>query len=195
MENASSPRNSIFLTFDDGPNEPYTSQILDILKHYRACASFFVCGKNALFYPEVTRRIVAEGHSLGNHSYSHSRLLTYAGLLRREIETTDEILQKITGVETRLFRPPWGIAMPWLGSYIKASGHKMILWDIMAFDWWKVPVSFIINRVSSHARPNAIVLLHDGNQTRKNSNRNRTVLALPGIIEKLKEKDFDFETL
>ena len=73
--------NEIFLTFDDGPNEPYTSQILDVLKEHQARATFFVCGKGVERFPLITRRILDEGHSLGNHTYSHSMLRTITGLL------------------------------------------------------------------------------------------------------------------
>ena len=96
-------KNNVFLTFDDGPNEPYTSQILDILKEFGAKASFFACGKSVEYFPETTQRILNEGHALGNHTYSHSIILTFTGFLKREIERTTEVLfVKVSLFETIL---------------------------------------------------------------------------------------------
>lgn len=185
----------IFLTFDDGPSEPYTSQILEILKTYEVKATFFVCGKNVEGYPEITRQIAQEGHAIGNHSYSHSRLLTLSGLLRQEIERTDKILKKTAGVETKLFRPPWGIAMPWLKSYLSESGRKLVLWDVMAFDWRPVSAQFIVGRILSKARPETTILLHDGAHGTIRKSRKQTVLALPRLIEMLSERGFIFSKI
>ena len=183
----------IFLTFDDGPNEPYTSQILDVLKKFQATASFFVCGENVEYYPSVAKRIVREGHVIGSHSYSHSRLLTYMGLLSEEIEKTQRVIQKITGIETFFFRPPWGISTPWIKRYLKDHGFKLILWDIDSPDWKKSSVSDIIQNVMGKSKPNSVVLFHDGKKTNHQSDRSDTLNALPHIIEKLRADGYVFE--
>lgn len=182
--------NDVFLTFDDGPNEPYTSQILDILKELGAKASFFVCGKSVEYYTEVTQRIMNEGHTLGNHTYSHSIILTFTGFLKREIERTSAVIQKITGVKTNLFRPPWGVAVPWIRSYLKVNNYKIILWDIDSKDWRGGSAQDIEGIVLEKIKPNSIILLHDGKNAKPHHNRSQTVLALPSLIKNLHRRSF-----
>ena len=182
--------NDVFLTFDDGPNEPYTSQILDILKELGAKASFFACGKSVEYFPETTQRILNEGHALGNHTYSHSIILTFTGFLKREIERTAEVIQKTTGVKTNLFRPPWGVTDPWTKSYLKANNYKIILWDINSYDWAGVSAQDIEDTVLKKIKPNSIILLHDGKNAKLHHNRSQTVLALPSLIKNLYHRGF-----
>jgi peptidoglycan/xylan/chitin deacetylase (PgdA/CDA1 family) len=183
----------VFITFDDGPNEPYTSQILDILKKYNAKASFFVCGKNAKYYPEVIKRIVKDGHIIANHTYSHSRFLTYTGLLHNEILNTKEIIQEISGKDSNYFRPPWGISAPRVKRYIQIQNYKLILWDIDSYDWKNISEEIIIKRVLEKIKSNSIILFHDGSGIHHNVNRIKTVNALPIIIENLKKDGYNFE--
>ena len=189
-QNNRSGVNEIFLTFDDGPNEPYTSQILDILKAHEAKATFFVCGMGVERFPLATRRILDEGHSLGNHAYSHSMLLTITGLLGKEIEKTSELILKTTGARTRLFRPPLGVATPWLKRYLKAHHYQTILWDINSYDWTEIPAPSIEGIVLKKTRPGAVILLHDGKNSKQHHDRSQTVQALPAIIKALKQRGF-----
>lgn len=177
---------SIYLTFDDGPNEPYTSQILNILKIFGAKATFFVCGKNAEYYPALARRIVQEGHGIGNHTFSHSKFLSYTGLWLREIKQTNKIIFKITGRKTNLFRPPWGRITPWLFLYLKIKNIKIVLWDKAVGDWKNPSPETIVKRVLEKIKPEDIILLHDLPQT---------VKALPLIIKELKSRGFDFKMI
>lgn len=186
---------SVFLTFDDGPHEPYTSQILDILKKFGIRASFFVCGKNVERYPKVARRIVKEGHLIGNHTYSHSRLPVATGLLAGEIEKTNKIIEKATGKKTRFFRPPWGIVAPPLKKYLKVHNFKLFLWDINAADWKQPPAEIIAKRILKKVKPNFIIILHDGEKTKRKTDRSQTVFALPKIIKELKKRNFVFKKL
>ncbi|MBW7899653.1 Peptidoglycan-N-acetylglucosamine deacetylase [Candidatus Brocadiaceae bacterium B188] len=180
----------IFLTFDDGPNEPYTSQILDILKDFGAKASFFVCGRCVEHSPGVVQRILNEGHSIGNHSYSHSMVLTFMGFLRREIEETDNIIQKITGVRTNLFRSPWGMTTPWIKSYLKKNKYKIVSWDINSYDWAGVSARTIEDGILKKIKSGSVVLLHDGKEAKFHRNRSQTVLALPPLLENLISRGF-----
>jgi peptidoglycan/xylan/chitin deacetylase (PgdA/CDA1 family) len=186
---------NVFLTFDDGPNEPYTSQILNILKKFHVKASFFVCGKNVERYPQVANNIVKEGHLIANHTYSHSRFLAYTGLLPKEIEKTKKIIQEITNKNSKFFRPPWGIVTPWLKKYLKNHDYKLVLYDIEAYDWRKTSAAMIVKKVLEKVRLNSIILLHDGRGTYFNSNRLQTVNALPYIIKKLTEEGYKFERI
>lgn len=189
-QNNGSGVNDIFLTFDDGPNEPYTSQILDVLKAHEAKATFFVCGMGVERFPHIVRRILEEGHSIGNHAYSHSMLLTITGFLGREIERTGELILKTTGAKTRLFRPPWGVAAPWLKRYLKTRRYQTILWDVNSYDWSGIPASSIEGIVLKKACPGAVILLHDGKNSKQHHDRSQTVQALPAIIKTLKQRGF-----
>ncbi|MDD5627020.1 MAG: polysaccharide deacetylase family protein [Patescibacteria group bacterium] len=182
----------VFLTFDDGPSAPFTNEILDILAGFQVLASFFVCGKNVERHPEIAKRIAAGGHTLGNHSYSHSRFLSLTGCLSSEIEKTQSIIQEVTGVRVKFFRPPWGYVRPWLASYLKKQGYQLALWDIKVYDWQKPAAAIIAKRVLQKVKPNAVILLHDGDRTRLSCDRSQTVLALPMIIQNLKEKGYTF---
>jgi peptidoglycan-N-acetylglucosamine deacetylase len=193
MKEENSAVKNVFLTFDDGPNEPYTSQILDILKKFQIKASFFVCGKNVLYYPQVAKNIVKEGHIIANHTYSHSRFLAYTGLLHKEIKKTEKIIQEITGENSKFFRPPWGVVTPWLRRYLKINDYKLVLYNIEAYDWKKISASVIAKKALEKARPSSIILLHDGSGTCHNSDHRQTVKALPYIIRQLEIEGFVFE--
>ena len=112
------------LTFDDGPAERFTAQVLDILREQQVPATFFVCGENVEEHPDLLRRIVAEGHEIGNHTYSH--LFVYFKSRRRiaeEIDRTQAIIEKVVGFRPSLFRPPYGGAMVWAGPGLAGAGN------------------------------------------------------------------------
>jgi peptidoglycan/xylan/chitin deacetylase (PgdA/CDA1 family) len=185
----------IYLTFDDGPDEHLTPMILDILAEWRAKATFFVCGRKAEKFPQILRRIAEEGHSIGNHTYSHSRFLVYFGILGKEIERTEEIIYKITGVRPILFRPPWGVAMPWVKEQILKRGYKLVLWDIETRDWKKLAGEEIARKVKEEARDGAIVLLHDGDDMRRLEEKNNTLKALNILLPELVSLGYEFSAL
>lgn len=185
---------TIALTFDDGPNEPYTSQILDILRNYDIPATFFVIGKNVEFYPEAARRILREGHVLGNHSYTHSRLALMEGPKYTEMDLAQKAIEKAAGVKPRLFRPPYGEKTPWQLEYIKEKGLTTIVWDVSANDPNVTDPYVIADRIITRTKPGSIILLHDGRGMRHGFDRSPTVKALPMIIEALLEEGFTFVT-
>lgn len=193
MENSNGNK-IIYLTFDDGPNEPYTSRVLDILAEHGAKATFFVCGQNIIRSPESLKRIASGEHAIGIHSYSHSLLKTLAGKLMAEIAYTRDLIQKYAGRDTLLYRSPWGITMPWLKKKILAEGFFIFHWDIMAFDWRQPRPELIAGRVIGQAFSGAVVLLHDGCQV-KNCSRQNTVEALPVILKQLTQQGYSFKIL
>lgn len=184
----------IALSFDDGPNEPYTSQVLDILKQYDVKATFFVLGQNVEYYPDVARRIVAEGHVLGNHTYDH-KVTTPLMDWGRQLDLTQEVITRTTGVKPRLFRPPFGQKTPWELDDIHKKGFVTIAWSISAKDPNAPSSDTIAQRIIVKARPGGIILLHDGYETKHGANRSRTVAALPYIIENLQAQGYTFVTI
>ncbi|MDD5675824.1 MAG: polysaccharide deacetylase family protein, partial [Chitinivibrionales bacterium] len=156
-------RQVVALTFDDGPG-PSTGAVLNILARYNVKATFFVIGRNVERYPEIARRIVAEGHCIGNHTYSHPLLAPVESprKIRDELDRTRYIIAATTGVTTDLFRPPHGWRSPWMLQLAQKSGYTVVTWTAEAFDWRHPSPRMICDRVVSHVNPGAIVLLHDG---------------------------------
>ena len=192
------PRTSkvVALTFDDGPNEPYTSEVLDVLDHYGIKATFFEVASNAEYYPQSTERLIADGQVLANHSYDHSRLATAVDFRHREVERAQSVFEQIAGVEPLLFRPPAGIHTPWLMR--STGGQKMVVvnWDSEGLDWQRdATADSITERVLSETKPGSIILLHDGDEIRHGSDRSQTVEALPRIIEGLQARGYRFVTV
>jgi len=183
---------NIYLTFDDGPEGFSTPKILDTLKKAGVRATFFVCGKNLERYPEIARRIVNEGHAIGNHTYSHSFIKSFLGLFAGEIAKTGAIIKEITGKETKLFRPPWGRQRPWLGSYLKKNGYRVVLWNIDSKDWSGNSSQDIEKKVIKDLKENSVVLFHDNSKRAFYLRRAQTALALPLIIESLKARGYNF---
>gem|GEM_PF-98394 len=186
----------VALTFDDGPNEPYTSQILDILKQEGVHATFFVVGENVLTYPDAARRIVADGNVIANHSWDHSRLATAVDFGYSEASKAQDAIYQVTGLRPRYFRPPAGIHTPWQLHRVASLGLTTVNWDAEGYDWQR-PNSpeRIEEKVLQGVHPGAIILLHDGDETRHGSDRSMTVAALPMIIDTLRAEGYRFVTI
>jgi len=194
--NRNHPR--IALTFDDGPNEPYTSHVLSTLEQYKIKATFFVIGQNARRYPDVCRRIVTAGNVIGNHSYHHhkSLCLRWGKAIARDIELSRQAIYECTGFEPKLFRPPHGFRTPWLMRTVRHLGYTVVTWDNMTGDWKANKSAEEIGQtVVQRAKPGGVIVLHDGRDSRPNYDRSQMLQALPFVIETLKERGFDFVTI
>jgi len=189
----------IALTFDDGPNEPYTSQVLSILEQYKIKATFFVIGQNARRYPEVCRRIVTAGNVIGNHSYHHrkSLCLRWGKAVARDIKLAHQAIYECTGFEPKLFRPPYGFRTPWLMRTVRHLGYTVVTWDNMTGDWKANKSGEEIGQtIVQRAKPGSVIVLHDGRDSRPSYDRSQMLQALPFVIETLKEeRGFDFVTI
>lgn len=152
----------IALTFDDGPNEN-TLLLLDILKKHHAKATFFCIGKNIEKHPEILKKIVGEGHLVGNHSYSHSPFFDFyrKNRLVAEIQKTDGLIAKITGKKATFFRPPYGVTNPSISRAIEVTKHQVIGWNIRSLDGILKNEKIIFARIIKRIAPGGIVLLHD----------------------------------
>jgi len=187
----------IALTFDDGPNEPYTSEILDILKKYGIKATFFVLGKNVERYPDTAKRIVEEGHVIGNHTYDHPYLLIQSkSHIKYEIEKAEQAIFKATHTKPYLFRPPYGVTNNWIYHTVKEYGYVTVEWSVTGNNGGKEISTDVIERdVLSRVTNGAIILLHDGNRLIKGADRRNIVKALPVIIESLQQKGYQLVTV
>lgn len=152
----------IALTFDDGPSE-FTLEVLELLKKNNTKAIFFCIGKNIETHPEILQKIIDEGHLVGNHSYSHSKFFDFynAKKITRELQKTDELLEKFTSKKINFFRPPYGVTTPSIRRALKITGHKVIGWNIRSLDGGTKNQELILNRIKRRVSPGGIVLLHD----------------------------------
>ncbi len=179
---------SVALTFDDGPS-PDTLKILEILRLADTKATFFVVGKEAEKYPEIVKKIVEEGHEIGNHSYSHPiYLFCTPEKTRRELEKTQEIIKTAVGFAPKIARPPCGVRTPAYFKTAKNLGLATIQWSDAGFDWKKISAEKICKNVLKTVQSDSIILLHDSD-TRSKSNRTVTADALPLVLDGLKKKN------
>lgn len=152
----------IALSFDDGPN-PITLQILALLKKHNAKATFFCIGKNIENYPEILKQTVEEGHTIGNHSYSHSHFFDFyrKDQIVQELNDTDAIIEKVIGKKSTFFRPPYGVTNPSIGKALAVTKHHVIGWNIRSMDGMIKNEKIIFNRIQKRISSGSIVLLHD----------------------------------
>lgn len=153
------------LTFDDGPDPRFTPMVLDLLKRYDAKATFFVVGSHAERYPDMIRRIHAEGHLIGIHNYVHkTNWLMRPGTVRKQIQRTDDIIHSITGEHSTYYRPPWGIVN--LFDFSKRRHVQIVLWSAMFGDWReKQGAEKLTEKMLARLNPGEVMLLHDSGAT------------------------------
>jgi peptidoglycan/xylan/chitin deacetylase (PgdA/CDA1 family) len=181
----------IALTFDDGPTPAYTDSILAVLRRERARATFFVLGGDLERNPELGRRIVAEGHALANHTWSHPRMVGQSwGRIRREVEDTDRQI-RLAGERGPIhFRAPYShkfVLLPW---YLHRTGRTNVSWNVEPDGDPSRPADEMVRLVLDEAHPGAIILLHPWYASRENSRR-----ALPGIVRGLHAKGYELVTV
>lgn len=183
----------VALTFDDGPREPYTRQILDVLQRHEARATFFVIGENAVKHPDLVRLAVARGHQIGNHSFSHSRLvLCSPAFALEELMLTDVLLREI-GVRGPIrFRAPYGKKLFVLPLLLWITGRTHVLFDVIPDppDYQRPEPEVLRDYVLEHVQPGSIVVLHDGGGP-----RGETVQAAEMIVAGLRARGFGLVTV
>jgi peptidoglycan/xylan/chitin deacetylase (PgdA/CDA1 family) len=190
------------LTFDDGPSPQYTPQVLDVLRAHGVPATFFVCGDNVGRYPDVVRRIAAEGHALGNHSWSHPHLSGLSAAdVRDQIQRTQDAVAKVAGRAPVLFRAPYGDFADASLAVCADLGLRPISWSVDPTDWANPGSDTIAARVLSAATTGSIVLNHDGTEggdddpaPGSGGDRSQTVAALKTYLPQLIAAGYTFTT-
>ena len=173
----------VFLTFDDGPTQDITFWVLDQLKKYDAKATFFMLGKNVELNPDIYERVVAEGHSIGNHSYSHQK-----GWSTDTSQYVQDIDFANGYVNSKLFRPPYGRIKPSQFRILR-DRYKIIMWDVLSMDYSKrVSPRRVVNNVVNHLHPGAIIVFHDSKKAERNLR-----YALPRVLEAIHQKGLKFK--
>lgn len=196
----------VALTYDDGPNPPYTTEILRLLESERVHATFFVVGRAVRAYPQVVRREVRDGDAIGNHTWDHPHLIVLSPAhVATSIQRTDAAIFAATGVRTRLLRPPFG-ARDWIVMRVaKKLGYTVVMWSVPLPRDWEYPApSVIAQRVLKKVSDGSIIVLHDGNRgqiCRRNGvnphvcDRSRDIEATKLIVDALKREGYRFVTI
>ncbi len=179
----------IAMTFDDGPSPLTTPHLLDLLEQRHIKATFFLIGQNAEKYPDLVRRILADGNEIGNHSWSHPQLSKLSDdRVNQEISKTQDTIKNETGFTPTIMRPPYGALTKKQREWIEQKyGLNIILWSVDPFDWKRPGGAVIEQRILSGARPGAIILSHDIHK--------QTVDAMPATLAALADKGFKFVTV
>lgn len=186
--------NAVALTFDDGPSNE-TPAFLAALRRLDVRATFFVCGRNVRRRPEVARAVVDEGHTIGNHTFSHPVLpLCSRSRIAREVVSTQEEVKAATGARPALFRPPYGLKAPGLAQILATEGLVAIGWTVIGNDW-KWDSARIVRRVLRRTRPQAVICLHDGDRAHPIADRSETLQAVLEIVPALKDRGYRFVAL
>jgi peptidoglycan/xylan/chitin deacetylase (PgdA/CDA1 family) len=181
------------LTFDDGPNQA-TEPILDLLAEHGVHATFFVCGRNVERSPHISRRALAEGHEIANHSHNHPLLLRLGPAeVRREVVRAQRAIEDRLGVAPAMFRAPYGIRALGLRRTLEDLGLTHVHWTVIGNDW-KWSAERIARRVLTRAAPGAIVCLHDGREARAHADRSQTIAAVQIIAPQLAAAGYHFVT-
>jgi peptidoglycan/xylan/chitin deacetylase (PgdA/CDA1 family) len=188
------PEKQIALTFDDGPDSVYTEKVLKVLRRHHVHATFFLIGSAIEKYPSTVKKIEADGHCIGNHSYHHLNFwnLSCEQLLQEEILRTQEMIFNLTGRKTRIYRPPYGYILDSCKSMLESRDYVVVRWDIDPVDWDvdHNSVKNIEDFIKISAGDHCSILMHCGNGDRSN-----TVKALPHVIHDLERENYRFVRL
>jgi peptidoglycan-N-acetylglucosamine deacetylase len=186
----------IALTYDDGPNDPHTLKLLEILAKHNVKATFFMIGRYAQQCPEVAREVARAGHAIGNHTFTHP-LLTFRSdaEIRRELSGCRAALSDAVGQHTNLFRPPFGGRRPAVLRIARELGMEPVMWNVTGYDWTAPPASVIEHKVAKQIRGGDVILLHDGGHKEMGANRSQTVAATDQLLTSYQAGGYEFVTI
>lgn len=184
--------NTIFLTFDDGPIPDLTPGILNILEKYNAKATFFCVGDNIRKYPEILKKTIEAGHSIGNHTQHHLKAWRTSEIdYLDDLDTCYEFIQKHLSEPKKLFRPPYGQISPKLARKIAQKGYEVIMWDVLSKDYnAKLKPELILLNTIKHTENGTIIVFHDNIKA-----ENNVLKVLPEYLKHFSQLGYQFEKL
>jgi peptidoglycan/xylan/chitin deacetylase (PgdA/CDA1 family) len=186
----------IALTYDDGPNDPHTLRLLEVLARHNVRATFFLIGTYVRQRPDLAREIAAAGHVVGNHTFTHPLLIFKSNAeIRKELADCRTVLQDAIGDHSNLFRPPFGGRRPAVLRIARDLGLVPVMWNVTGYDWNAPPAELIERKISRRIRGGDVVLLHDGGHKAMGADRAQTVIATDRLIAKHKSAGYEFVTI
>ena len=196
FSHASHGSRQIALTFDDGPNDPHTLKLLDILSKHNVHATFFLIGRYVRERPYIVAEIAKQGHVIGNHTFTHP-LLTFqpTSRIREEIVQCGNAINEAVGEHSNLFRPPWGGRRPGVFGIVRQLGLEPVMWNITGYDWKATSPEFIEQKVTPKIQGGDVILLHDGGHASLGADRSATVAAVDRLLTRYLAEDHEFVTI
>lgn len=184
------------LTFDDGPNDPHTLNLLDGLAKHNVHATFFMIGRYVRQRPDIALEVKKRGHVIANHTFTHP-FLTFESTnsVRSELERCRAALTDAVGEHSNLFRPPWGARRPAVLRTVRQMGFDTIMWSVTGFDWDAPSAEYIEKKVTARVRGGDVILLHDGGHKAFGTDRSHTVKAVEVLIPRYKSEGYEFVTI
>jgi peptidoglycan/xylan/chitin deacetylase (PgdA/CDA1 family) len=184
------------LTYDDGPNDPHTLRLLEVLARHNLGATFFLIGRYVQQRPDIVREIVKAGHVIGNHTFTHPLLIfKSAAEVRKELTDCRSAIQDAIGEHSNLFRPPFGGRRPAVLRIAHELGLEPVMWNVTGYDWNAPPAEVIERKVSRQIRGGDVILLHDGGHKHMGADRSQTVLTTDHLITRYKSEGYGFATI
>jgi peptidoglycan/xylan/chitin deacetylase (PgdA/CDA1 family) len=191
-------RNSkqLALSYDDGPNDPYTPRLLDVLAKHDIKATFFLIGRYVRQRPDIVRDVVQAGHVIGNHTFSHPQLIWQtSSQVRGELLQCRQAILDAVGEHSNLFRPPFGGRRPITLRVVRQLGLVPVMWNITGYDWKAPSVEYIERKIMPHVRGGNVILLHDGSHRAFGYDRSRSVIVTERLIARYKAEGYEFVTI
>jgi peptidoglycan/xylan/chitin deacetylase (PgdA/CDA1 family) len=189
-------RKQIALTYDDGPNDPHTLKLLEVLARHNVQATFFMIGRYVQQRPDIARAVAEAGHVVGNHTFTHP-LLVFKSEAQTRTELLDcrSALQDAIGEHSKLFRPPFGGRRPATLRIARELGLQTVMWNVTGYDWNAPSAAVIEKKVARQMRGGDVILLHDGGHRALGAERAQTVVATDNLIQRYRDQGYEFVTV
>jgi len=183
----------IALTYDDGPNDPYTLRLVEILAKHDVHATFFFIGRYVQQRPDVACDVAQAGHAIGNHTFTHPNLIFSSSIqARTQMQECERALQDAVGEHSALFRPPFGGRRPSSLRVARSLGLDTVMWNVTGWDWKLGTADYIERKITRQMRGGDVILLHDGSHEGMGVDRSQTVIVTDRLIRRYKDEGYQF---